>query len=1328
MAAASSCSDIIPREKYDVFLSFRGEDTRNAFTSHLYEALCGNKIQTYKDDEELERGDEISPALLKAISESKLSVIIFSKNYASSAWCLDELVHILQCRDKQFVIPIFYGVDPSHVRRKLGSYADAFVKHEERFKDNPDKVLRWRHALTTAANISGFDSQTIRVESKLVKTVVDDILEKFNRESSSCLEGKVGIKKKIQQVESLLCLHSLDVQTLGIWGMGGIGKTTIAEVVYGRLSSQFEACCFSANVSESEAKHGLNDLRNQILCELLQKENLRMATSYIISNSERERLRRTKALIVLDGVSAFRQIQVLVGGDDMFGPGSRILVTTRNKRIFGNLVNDDKIYEVKELDVDEALELFYLRANISFPGDYTTFAKQVVDYGGGNPLALTILGSVFSHCRSKEDWESELDKVKKFPNQDIQNVLRLSYDGLEENEKDIFLDIACYYKGEHIDYAKRMLDASGFCANAGIRLLIDMSLISVDKRLIKMHDLIQEMGHKIVRDQGVKNPGKRSRLWIAKDVCYVLQNNRGTGAIECLVMSLDPDISDIDIKPSAFKQMHNLRLLKLHFGRYSWVNKVHLPRGLECLPQALRIMQWDGYPLNSLPSKFCAENLVELRMGSSRLQRLWNEGLKINLGSLKHIDLSESEHLADVSALIESPNLERINLLFCTSLIQLPCLQHLAKLTCLDLCGCVNLKILPEMPGNLETLSLYSTAIEELPSSIWCLEKLHDLGLEECEELKNLPSTPCRLNSLRGLGLDGCLSLECLPVELPSGLMLLNLSNCKSLGSLPVELPSGLRELDLRGCESLGSLPVELPSGLRCLSLSNCKSLGSLPVELPSGLKYLILSNCKSLGSLHVELPSGLEHLELGSWESLGSLPVELPSGLKYLSLSNCKSLGSLPVELPSGLEHLELSSCESLGSLPVELPSGLEHLELSSCESLGSLPVELPSGLKYLSLSNCKSLGSLPVELPSGLKELILSGCESLGSLPVKLPSGLKKLDLRDCVSLGSLPVELPSVLEELYLSNCKSLGSLPKLPWLLNKLKADGCISLERIAPVQGWDQYFNRLKEFRIERFEQHIFINCLKLDQSARSNIMAYAQLRVMRMARLDVRGYITIVCPGNKIPKWLRYQSEGCSINIKLPPHWHREGFMGYALCIVVAFNNYTPPDIGNSIFSCETHHKTNNCQEVRWEGCHISLRGININSDHVFVWYFHPEYVVLESAINREDWVKASEASFDFMLYQSNYPEKIPFDLSTVRVKRCGVSLLYAQDLENLFGGIDEDVVMEPKQVVEKEDIIIKTKRQRGQFEPGGSGTAIFKEEDDGELPPHSSKRKINIF
>ena len=161
--SASACADVLPQQKYDVFLSFRGKDTRYKFTSHLYAALDRKKICTYIDDR-LKRGDEIGPALLTAIEQSKLSVIIFSKDYASSSWCLDEVVHILKCKQAygQLVLPVFYDIDPSHVRWQKGSYAASFAILEERFKDNMNKVCNWRHALTTAATLSGVHSQNIR--------------------------------------------------------------------------------------------------------------------------------------------------------------------------------------------------------------------------------------------------------------------------------------------------------------------------------------------------------------------------------------------------------------------------------------------------------------------------------------------------------------------------------------------------------------------------------------------------------------------------------------------------------------------------------------------------------------------------------------------------------------------------------------------------------------------------------------------------------------------------------------------------------------------------------------------------------------------------------------------------------------------------------------------------------------------------------------------------------------------------------------------------------------------------------------------------------------
>lgn len=157
-SSAAAAAAIAPLRKYKVFLSFRGEDTRNTFTSHLHTALCGKSIETYIDDR-LETGDEIAPALLEAIEKSKLSVIIFSKDYASSKWCLAELVHILLCKERygHFVLPIFYDINPSHVRKPQGSYADTFAQHEEHFKDNFQKVHKWRAALMQAANLSGFD-------------------------------------------------------------------------------------------------------------------------------------------------------------------------------------------------------------------------------------------------------------------------------------------------------------------------------------------------------------------------------------------------------------------------------------------------------------------------------------------------------------------------------------------------------------------------------------------------------------------------------------------------------------------------------------------------------------------------------------------------------------------------------------------------------------------------------------------------------------------------------------------------------------------------------------------------------------------------------------------------------------------------------------------------------------------------------------------------------------------------------------------------------------------------------------------------------------------
>ncbi|CAN6697455.1 unnamed protein product [Malus baccata var. baccata] len=156
----ASSSSSVPDWKYDVFLNFRGEDTRRTFIGHLYKALVQNSINTFIDAEKLRKGKDLSQ-LLTAISDSRLSVVVFSQNYASSTWCLKELVQILQCMDqkKQIVIPIFYEVDPSHVRKIEGSFEEAFSKHEHDPNADMEEVQRWRSALQRAPNLCGWDSQ-----------------------------------------------------------------------------------------------------------------------------------------------------------------------------------------------------------------------------------------------------------------------------------------------------------------------------------------------------------------------------------------------------------------------------------------------------------------------------------------------------------------------------------------------------------------------------------------------------------------------------------------------------------------------------------------------------------------------------------------------------------------------------------------------------------------------------------------------------------------------------------------------------------------------------------------------------------------------------------------------------------------------------------------------------------------------------------------------------------------------------------------------------------------------------------------------------------------
>ncbi|KAJ9554666.1 hypothetical protein OSB04_018711 [Centaurea solstitialis] len=157
-SSSSSCDSTPPSSsscqscKHDVFLSFRGSDTRNTFVDHLYSTLNQRGIYTYKDDKTLPRGETIGPSLLKAIEESQIAVIVFSENYADSSWCLQELAHIMKCKDDRglIVMPIFYHIDPNELRKQKGKYGEALAKHKSKKKN----VESWRKALVDAGSLS----------------------------------------------------------------------------------------------------------------------------------------------------------------------------------------------------------------------------------------------------------------------------------------------------------------------------------------------------------------------------------------------------------------------------------------------------------------------------------------------------------------------------------------------------------------------------------------------------------------------------------------------------------------------------------------------------------------------------------------------------------------------------------------------------------------------------------------------------------------------------------------------------------------------------------------------------------------------------------------------------------------------------------------------------------------------------------------------------------------------------------------------------------------------------------------------------------------------